>query len=916
MAVDVDVLVKKGPGPLDGNSMKNNGANVFVPFTSIAEAHNSVNVAYICEGDERIINISGHGTRVYWYKGGKAISNLVPKVVDPYLSTANSAAYFRVSDTLIGIVDQFTGEPLTFKKTTKWWNGVTMDDTKVDGIYYIKVGTEYFVDSDYIQSGLIRPERFGAIANGITNCTDALTSSMALGGKISLNPNGTYFVNNSIYSTLPINFIKGNGANIRVDSTYTGSLLVDTLGFDGIFKFFGCAKVEIEDLTIDFVNYLGEVTWQPKKVCGVLAVGCDKVSLDNVEALKCPGTGIYIEGDHSNKCTYVKIQNPTIEKFYRMGIYVAYSEYVEINDPFITGTGSEIAGSVNTTGTSSFPGTMQEAGTGMGCLIIHSGTVKTVGGEIKHCLDTGIKCETSESIYFNAVKVRDFGKDGIKVQGRGDNPQLNNVIIVHCQSHDKVRRRPDGSACILVHDTDGAIVTNNIVFDNFGDPLAAAPGTCEGIRLTNLTLGGASKNVIIADNVVKRLALGDCGIVVVGEDTNPILERDLIIHDNWCYNPMRITFVMGNVIAHHNSIFNDIATVTGTDVQAQALQIDKCFKVDAHKNKIRSIKIGLYVYSRDIAGASVILNDNEIESAEGGITCITGVNNTNEMSLNVYKNNIRCTTTAAHDFRGITTTPYTVMDVSENTIDRYHTGIFITVGIQGSVVKTNNNKIYRCWSRCININASPTFTPDPVIAELLEMKGNFFRNWNRNDTRPAGVAAMQNNVAMYIDNNELVTFNVVKIEDNAGAVRGQFTTDVNGVNTAVLTTQQMFETSTKVLKYPKLYFKNNTIDVGTMYSQSALRTNFTAVYGASWSLNCAPGTLVAGATYNRDVLVPVSLTDSQAMYIVRHSELIPEGVIVTGRIYTDGIVRVTYRNVGTVDAVIPAGNALVLLVTR
>lgn len=99
---------------------------------------------------------------------------------------ANEQTTGRVGDTLYGIIDDYTGEAVTFNKIT----GLTDDD--VDGVIIRKKGTEYFKRSDAI----IDIRWFGAIGDGVTSNTAAFQSSISVaeseGGKTIIVPTGVY----------------------------------------------------------------------------------------------------------------------------------------------------------------------------------------------------------------------------------------------------------------------------------------------------------------------------------------------------------------------------------------------------------------------------------------------------------------------------------------------------------------------------------------------------------------------------------------------------------------------------------------------------------------------------------------------------------------------------------------------------
>ena len=57
-------------------------------------------------------------------------------------------------DTLAGDilkrVDKTTGENVNYRETTKWHDGSSMDDSKVDGVVYIKKNGKYYALTDFL----------------------------------------------------------------------------------------------------------------------------------------------------------------------------------------------------------------------------------------------------------------------------------------------------------------------------------------------------------------------------------------------------------------------------------------------------------------------------------------------------------------------------------------------------------------------------------------------------------------------------------------------------------------------------------------------------------------------------------------------------------------------------------------------
>ena len=126
-------------------------------------------------------------------------------------------------DTLAGDiikrVDKNTGENVNYRETTTWYDGSAMDDSKVDGNIFRKIGAKYYERK--IEGGIFTPEMFGAKGDGVTDdtlalqkCLDFCTNPAVLGDKkmvnlatINLNSKYGYKITNTLTSNGSVNFI-------------------------------------------------------------------------------------------------------------------------------------------------------------------------------------------------------------------------------------------------------------------------------------------------------------------------------------------------------------------------------------------------------------------------------------------------------------------------------------------------------------------------------------------------------------------------------------------------------------------------------------------------------------------------------------------------------------------------------------
>ena len=68
------------------------------------------------------------------------IQQLEEKTHDKYNDESNS-----IANDIIKFTDINTGENVNYRETTMWHDGSVMDDSKVDGVMFIKKGGKYYV---------------------------------------------------------------------------------------------------------------------------------------------------------------------------------------------------------------------------------------------------------------------------------------------------------------------------------------------------------------------------------------------------------------------------------------------------------------------------------------------------------------------------------------------------------------------------------------------------------------------------------------------------------------------------------------------------------------------------------------------------------------------------------------------------
>lgn len=149
------------------------------------------------------------------------------------------------------VISASTGRSVNYLSTTKWYDGSTMDASKVDGTIYRLRGDEFLrmaIPLDWIDA-----EIFGAVGDGVTDDTAALTRAFAFGGNVRLGKR--HKINSSIVLDKDVK-IKGDeglteiivtantftlftstAQNVEiwnVSSTNNKGLLMQNTGFDTI----------------------------------------------------------------------------------------------------------------------------------------------------------------------------------------------------------------------------------------------------------------------------------------------------------------------------------------------------------------------------------------------------------------------------------------------------------------------------------------------------------------------------------------------------------------------------------------------------------------------------------------------------------------------------------------------------------
>lgn len=125
-------------------------------------------------------------------------TSLATKQDLPVLSS-NTTIPARSGNNLYNILDKYTGEYFTYTKTTVNYSGAAITDADVDGVLWIKWGTEYFKRN---WTGFINAKWFGATGDGVTNDAPFIQTCLNSARKYGVFfPKGIYRFTTSV--TLP-----------------------------------------------------------------------------------------------------------------------------------------------------------------------------------------------------------------------------------------------------------------------------------------------------------------------------------------------------------------------------------------------------------------------------------------------------------------------------------------------------------------------------------------------------------------------------------------------------------------------------------------------------------------------------------------------------------------------------------------
>src|SRR6185312_6690090 len=150
------------------------------------------------------------------------ISDLSGGILSPAFSDAIASGNYTAAvgadgkQVLTNILDAYTGEATTFKEVVKYADDTSMDDTKADGVIYIKKDSKYFVRD--ISFG-VNVKWFGVKGNGTdeTALINSVFNAAPANSTVIFEANKVYNITDKIILNKPVNII-GNGARFNKTS--------------------------------------------------------------------------------------------------------------------------------------------------------------------------------------------------------------------------------------------------------------------------------------------------------------------------------------------------------------------------------------------------------------------------------------------------------------------------------------------------------------------------------------------------------------------------------------------------------------------------------------------------------------------------------------------------------------------------
>lgn len=210
---------------------------------------------------------------------------------DSRLLSVNSGSAIKVGTNWTNIISSSTGRSVNYQLVERWKDGTLMDASKVDGTIYRLRGDEFLklaIPMDWIDA-----EIFGAVGDGVTDDTAALTRAFAFGGNIRLGKR--HKISSSISLTKDIN-IKGDDSKTEIVAPSDIQLFNSTAQNIDISNLITKNNKGILHQTVNF----GEINIHHCSFTGVDETVTNYFVDVNVDL---SGTRLLITNNNLNKCT-------------------------------------------------------------------------------------------------------------------------------------------------------------------------------------------------------------------------------------------------------------------------------------------------------------------------------------------------------------------------------------------------------------------------------------------------------------------------------------------------------------------------------------------------------------------------------------------------------------------------------------
>lgn len=221
----------------------------------------------------------------------------------------------RLSNVLYNLIDNYTGETVSFSKVTTFADGTPMTDAKCDGVIYRKLGNEYFRRNF---TGPVNVKWFGAKGDGVTDDTEAFDKAFKTRIKVYA-PEGVYLLDHIIWS------VDGllNGPHFQGAGTSKTILKCSGnsdkfLQINGIPGIYFIKNYKFEDFSIDMALMPNEET-----SIGIYQIFAYGGQWDNIWVLNPPvnSCAMYVDqGVYTNVFTNCRFETNEIGKIVLQGV--------------------------------------------------------------------------------------------------------------------------------------------------------------------------------------------------------------------------------------------------------------------------------------------------------------------------------------------------------------------------------------------------------------------------------------------------------------------------------------------------------------------------------------------------------------------------------------------------------------------